>query len=286
MTALYREFTTVEELNVEYDIDATVPDFGVYAEYFMSRSATTRARGGATLDIAYGPTLAETFDLFPGEGEGLRPALFFVHGGAWHITDSKVWSYVADGMAPLGITTVVEDYALAPGATIAEIVRQHRAAFAHVWKNAEELGIDRDRIVIAGHSAGGHAVGMLLCTDWSDYGMPALPYAGALSVSALMDMRPLPYTLHSPWVQLDQAGAEALSPMLQLPTRLPPTVAAVGLAETSEFERQSRDWVAACQAAGLPAEFRTFQRNHFDILDELADPAGAMAAIVAGMLVA
>ena len=174
--ALYREFTTVDELTEQYDIEATVPDFGAYAADYVARSAATRAALRGTLDVRYGATLSETFDVLPGrsDGGGLQPALFFVHGGYWKATDAKVWSYVADGMAPHGVTTVVENYALAPAVTVAEIVRQHRAAFAHLHRNVEEFGVDRSRIVIAGHSAGGHGIGALLATDWvGEYGLPA-----------------------------------------------------------------------------------------------------------------
>ena len=169
---LYRDFTTVEEITALYDIEATVPDFGAYAADYVARSAATRERLRGVLDVRFGPTLAETLDAFPG-GDGARPTVFFVHGGYWKATDSKVWSYVADGLAPHGVTTVVSNYALAPQVSVAEIVRQHRAAFATVWQRAEELGVDRDNIVIAGHSAGGHAVAALLATDWAAAGRDA-----------------------------------------------------------------------------------------------------------------
>jgi len=283
--SLYREFTTVEELTAQYDIEATVPDFGAYATDFVARSAATRQALGGTLDVRYGATLTETYDVFPGAGEGLSPALFFVHGGFWKATDSKVWSYLADGMAPRGVVTVVENYTLAPAVSVAEITRQHRAAFAHLHRNAEEFGVDRSKIVLAGHSAGGHAVGALLATDWAgEYGLPAQPFAGALSVSAVMDLRPLVHSFVQPWLNLSPGDAAALSPQLHLPTTVPPTLAVVGTRETEEFQRQSRDWAAACGAAGLDVEFRTLERNHFDILDELADPDGELARAVHGFL--
>jgi len=284
---LYREFATVDELTAQYDIEATVPDFGVYADDYVARSAATRQALGGTLDVRYGATLTETFDVFPGraDGDGLQPALFFVHGGFWKATDSKVWSYVADGMAPHGVTTVVENYTLAPAVTVAEITRQHRAAFAYLYRNAESLGVDRDRIVIAGHSAGGHAVGALLATDWvGEYGLPAQPFAGALPVSAVMDLRPLVYSFVQPWLNLTVEDTLVLSPQLDLPVAAPPTLAVVGTQETPEFERQTRDWAAACVGAGLPVEFRTLERNHFDILDTLADPDGELAQAVLGFL--
>jgi arylformamidase len=282
---LYRDFTTVEELDAQYDIEASVPDFGIYVEQFIARSAAARAELEARLDVLYGPTLAETVDVFPGAGPAPaagRPAVLFVHGGYWKVTTSKEWSYVARGLVERGVTVVVENYALCPTVTVREIVRQHRAAFAMLYRDAEALGVDRSRLVVAGHSAGGHAVACLADTDWAaDYGFPATPIAGILGVSGLYDLRPLPRTSFvGPHLGLDAGEAVALSPQLHLPAALPPTVLAYGTAETAEFARQSRDFGVALQAQGFDVEVTELPRNHFDILDDLADPDGPLARAV------
>ena len=281
---LYRDFTTVEELDAQYDIEASVPDFGIYVEQFISRSAAARAALSPQLDVPYGPTLAETFDVFPGAGPAPaagRPALLFVHGGYWKITTSKEWSYVATGLVERGVTVVVENYALCPGVTVREIVRQHRAAFATLYRDAEALGVDRSRLVVSGHSAGGHAVASLADTDWEGlYGLPAAPIAGVVGVSGVYDLRPLPRTFLAPYLGLDPGEAAALSPQLHLPATLPPTVIAYGTAETGEFVRQSCDYAAAVQAAGFPVEAVALPRNHFDVLDDLADAEGPLARAV------
>ena len=99
-----------------------------------------------------------------------------------------------------------------------------------------------------------------------------------------MDLRPLPRTFVQPWLNLTVGDTRALSPQLDLPTATPPTLAVVGTGETAEFQRQTRDWAAACADAGLPVQFRTLERNHFDILDDLADPEGELAQAVLGFL--
>ena len=284
---LYRGFETVEQLDAQYNLTAKVPDFPQVAASWDRRSESTRSRLDGSLDVPYGPTLAETVDIFPGSGAGAgpRPAVLFVHGGYWMRTSSKQWSYLADGLAPHGITTVVENYALCPEVTVTEIVRQHRAAFAWLWRNAAELGIDRDNIVLAGHSAGGHAVATLLGTDWpGQYGLPAQPFRAAVPISGIFDLRPLPYTYLAPYLQLTASEAAALSPQLRLPGQLPPTLAAVGGDEPSELRRQSRDWAQACLANGLPVELRELPGDHFSVLDALADPDGALARAVVGFL--
>jgi len=74
--------------------------------------------------------------------------------------------------------------------------------------------------------------------------------------------------------------SSALSPQLHLPAALPPTVLAHGTGETAEFARQTRDFGAALQAQGFDVEVTALPRNHFDILDDLADPEGPLARAV------
>jgi arylformamidase len=280
--SLYREFTSVAELEREYDIEATVPDFGAYAADFVERSAAHRREARSVLDVRYGPTLDETYDVFlpAQDAAGLRPALFFIHGGYWKATTSKVWSYVARGLVARGYVVVVENYALCPRVSVAEIIRQHRAAYAHFHAHLTDFGVDAGRIVVAGHSAGGHGVASLLQTDWvEDYGLPAMPYAGALPISGMYDLRPLVHTFVNDDLRLDAATAADVS-VLVAPSALPPLVVAHGTRETSEFERQSVDYAATMMRAGHPVEVMPLPHNHFDILESLADGTGALARTV------
>jgi arylformamidase len=54
---------------------------------------------------------------------------------------------------------------------------------------------DRDRIYVAGHSAGGHLTVMALLTEWeADYALPSDVIKGGCGISGLYDLAPLPYT--------------------------------------------------------------------------------------------
>lgn len=279
-TALYKHFTTTAQLDKQYDIEASVADFDGYVRQFIAQSQATRAELPNLLDVPYGPTLDETFDVFfplQASPNALRPAVFFVHGGYWRATTSKEWSYIAKGLAELGVVTVVENYALAPKVAIAEIVRQHRAAFSFLWHNAEGFGIDRECIVVIGHSAGAHGVVELLATDWAgDYGLPDQPYLGAIAVSGVYDLRPLPHTFLTETLDFTWQSAEALSPILRIPAQLPPLMMPYGLRETAEFRRQTIDYAQACMERGVPVELLALDLDHFNILDDLAAGSGPM----------
>ena len=169
---MYRDFATQEELDAQYNLNAMLPEAAARYEAFCWReSEGVRAALDHRLDVPFGPTLAEHVDLYPAGKNA--PVLIYVHGGFWCLRTSKEFGFVARGPVSRGVATVVTNYDLCPRVTIDEIVRQTRAAVAWAHKNAANFGGDPDRIHVAGHSAGGHLVAMLLTTDWEgEYGLP------------------------------------------------------------------------------------------------------------------
>lgn len=115
-------------------------------------------RGPVTerLGIRYGLSREDTrYDLYrPAEVDGALPVIVWIHGGAWISgTRADVGPYLRI-LAAEGFATVSVDYTIAPGATYPTPVRQVNAALAHLVSNADSLGIDPERIVLAGDSAG------------------------------------------------------------------------------------------------------------------------------------
>ena len=141
--------------------------------------------------------------------------LVYIHGGYWRALDKRDASFVAPPFVAAGALVVVPNYALCPAASIDEIVRQQRAALAWVWRHAAAHGGDPERIVVAGHSAGGHLAATMLATDWPgvDPGLPADLVKGALSLSGVFELEPLRHApFLAPDLQLDAAAAEAPQP--------------------------------------------------------------------------
>jgi arylformamidase len=62
---LYRDFTSQEEIDSEYNIEHLVPDRLALVARMAEESARTRETLEAFLDVSYGPTLDETVDIFP-----------------------------------------------------------------------------------------------------------------------------------------------------------------------------------------------------------------------------
>ena len=66
-----------------------------------------------------------------------------------------------------GIDVALIGYQLCPESSMTGIVNQIRTALIWLWRKCSQLCyLQRDRINISGHSAGGHITGMILATDW------------------------------------------------------------------------------------------------------------------------
>ncbi len=281
--ALYREFESQAQIDAQYDVEQSVPDFMVYARHYTEQSRLARHRLRCTLDVPYGPTVDEALDIFPA-AQPHAPVFVFIHGGYWRMLSSKEFSCVALGLHALGITTVVVNYALCPRVSIDEITRQARAAVAWVLRRIDRHGGDPERVVVGGHSAGGHLGAMCLQTAWAeDYGFASNdPLAGAVLVSGLYDLQPLRYSLMQPQLQLDDGVIRRNSPLFSVRACKTPALVTWGDDEPDEFRRQSDDFLAAWTAAGNRAKrWPQAGANHFTAIYGFEDSASLLCQWVA-----
>lgn len=108
--------------------------------------------------------LALPFDLYRPAGwtAGQRlPTIVWVHGGAWvagHKRDVDPWLRL---IASQGFVAVAPAYTRAPEASFPVPLHQLNALLAHLNQQADALGIDPQRIVLAGDSAGAHLAALL-----------------------------------------------------------------------------------------------------------------------------
>jgi acetyl esterase/lipase len=102
----------------------------------------------------------------PGKSSAPRPVHLHMHGGGYvlgtpEINDASNRSLVAE----LGCVIVAVAYRLAPETRFPGAVEDGYAALTWLYANAEQLGVDRNRISIGGQSAGGgHAASLALLT--------------------------------------------------------------------------------------------------------------------------
>jgi arylformamidase len=218
------------------------------------------------LDIAYGPSLAEMLDVFPAPKPG-APVQIFIHGGAWKNGKKSDVSYPAPVFHGVGAAYVALNFALVPDVMLEEQVRQCRAAVAWVHRNAESFNADPGRIFVSGHSSGGHVTGQLMVTDWEGvFGIPADVIKGAAPSSGMFDLEPVRQSWRNEYLGLDAARAHALSTIHHIPETPIDLVLGYGTGELPEFQRQSRAFATAWEAAGQSCRLISVPgQNHFEM---------------------
>ena len=282
---LYREFASAEQIDAEYKPSLRIADAEARMRRYGEHSAEARARLAGVYDVRYGPTLDEKVDIFPA-AQPNAPVFVFIHGGYWRAFSAREHSFVALGLVPLGITTVLVDYSLCPKVTIDEITRQCRAAVAWALGRIGEYGGDPKRVAIGGHSAGGHLSAMCLATRWDeDYGLARDPLAAALLVSGVYDIEPLRHSFLQPTIQLDDGIVRRNSPLFGVRPCATPALVTWGGDESAEFARQSTSFHAAWQAAGNRSELLAQPgANHFSAIDGFAEPGHPLCRWLAARL--
>jgi arylformamidase len=265
--------------DAQYNNRARVADQAQILRRWAVDSKLARERAVCQLDLSYASTASreaafERLDLFAPAAvtDPASPVLVIVHGGYWRSLDKSDMSFLAKGFTDAGALVVIPNYSLCPAVGIDRIAMQLAESLAWVWRHAAEHGGDPRRIVVVGHSAGGHLAAMLSCCDWQALGadLPRDLVKGALSISGVHDLEPL---LHTPFLQadlqLDAALVKKVSPVL-FPAPASPLYALAGGSESAEFKRQNRIIQQAWGKRAVPVCEEIAGRNHFDILDDLA----------------
>ena len=269
-------------IDAEYDPELRVGSRVPFLDWYNRQSALARTTLEFTPDVPYGPSAAETLDIFPSQTPG-SPVLMFIHGGYWRALSSKEFSFVASGLIPHGVTVAVMNYLLCPQVSIADITRQSRAAVAWLSRSAWRFSGDPTNIFVAGHSAGGQQVGMLLSADrLLEPGASTNLLKGGIAISGIFDLRPLQHSWLQPTLRLTDSESAEQSPLLQIPRQASPLLATVGGDESAAMRGQTERYCAAWRAAGLDAAFFAQPGlNHYEAVYGLADPASPLSQAVA-----
>jgi arylformamidase len=269
---------TPEEIERGYNNRAAVPDHPHWFARWAELSEQACASLHPELDVRYGPGPKETLDIFRARGTP-RGTLVFIHGGYWRALDKREHGFVAPTFVAHDIAVANINYDLCPQVTVGDIVDQCRRAVAWIMREGSVHGLDTQRIVVSGHSAGGHLAAMLHATDWSALGLETSPIAGSVSLSGVHDLEPLVQYSGNVDIRLDSKEARRLSPIHLAPTTRAPIVAAAGANETSEFVRQTQllwDAWPANRPQGASGPLYVPGRHHFDVVLDYADARSSL----------
>lgn len=108
----------------------------------------------------------------PDQGEtDLRPAVVYVHGGAWRHGSRSAFPEWNRWLNDQGYTVFDVEYRLAPPARWRDAVGDVKCALGWVVAHAADYGIDPARIHLMGYSAGAH-LAMLAAYSMGDANLP------------------------------------------------------------------------------------------------------------------
>ena len=265
------------DLNAQYNNRAMVPDHPQVIAGWVADAEAYRNTNPGKLAVSYGKDERQAYDLFGPQGDdGNGPIAVFIHGGYWQALDRSFFSHMAAGANAHGITMAVPSYRLAPAVSVADIIDDLRACCVQLWTTHNR------KLVVAGHSAGGHLAACMMATDWTQHGAPAGLVTSAMGLSGLYDLRPLMATYVNDALKLDEPSARASSPLSWAVPGHGRFEAWVGGDESREYHRQSETLAATWAGAGMDCSWLPVAgENHFTIVRHLANPDSDMTRTLA-----
>ena len=252
----------------EYNNRALVPEHPAFFLRWDKDSAFVRETLPCELDLPYGPDPRQRIDLFP--AAKARGTLLFIHGGYWRTLDKSMFSWLAASWVAAGVNVALPNYRFAPGARIEEIVDDAIAATNWLALNGVKHAVTTERLVVSGHSAGGHLTAALFATPWSRLAFDPARIVGGVPISGIFDFEPLLSFSYNEDFRLDADQAKRLNLYDKKPTIDAPLVVAVGGDESSEFRRQSRLLADAWKSRVVAFQVLP-GLNHFSVVDAFAE---------------
>jgi len=263
-------------LDDAYDQEVYAPNRAQVVERRLANSERTRSILGAPERVSYGPSEIEKLDIFR-TAQPNAPINIFIHGGAWRRNKAADYAVLAELFVRAGAHSVILDFINVEEAegSLFPMAEQVRRAIGWVYRNGSRFGGDPNRLYLSAHSSGSQLGGCMVTTEWRAHDLPADLIKGALLLSGMYDLKPVRLSKRSLYVKFTDEMEQALSAQRQIDKLNTPLVLGYGTYETPEFQRQTRDFFAAVQAAGKPAQLIVGQGyNHFEFLETLASPYG------------
>lgn len=207
----------------------------------------------------------------PPKEKGSSPVIINIHGGGWNhgVKESQTGF---NTFFKMGFAVANIEYRLTGQATAPAAVEDTRCALIYLIKNAKQLNIDVNRIVIMGGSSGGHLalMGGLLGNDHKfDSNCPGVEN---IKVAAIIDK----YGITDVWdwgygknitsksatrwlgdKAKDKEFAMSVSPISYVTKNSPPTFVVHGDADPTVPYQQSADLHKKFLEAGVKTEFIT-----------------------------
>jgi acetyl esterase/lipase len=252
------EFSSIERrIDVPYVVKADRPDPRQMLDVYMP--------GGAMMGSAGG-----------------RPVVIFWYGGSWIKGSKADYRFVGTALAKLGFVAVLPDYRLYPEVTFPGFDEDGARAVAWVERHAAEFGGDPHRIVLMGHSAGGHTAAFLALNHafLERFGADSQDIVGLIGLSGTYAFVPDSAVLRAafppPFTEDDW------QPVRFVDEHAPPTLLLHGLADKEVLPQEAVELHDALVRAHVRVEMQLFpHRGHADTVAPFAVLARWRTPVVA-----
>lgn len=236
--------------------------------------------------MAYGPASRQRLDVYmPAHADG-APILVMVHGGGWAIGDKSSSGVVRNKVRhwlPAGFIVVSVNYRMVPEVDVSAEAEDVARALAYAQRNAALWGGDGSRVVLMGHSAGGHLVALVTADSalvrragvrhW--LGTIGLD-AGAYNVVTIMRVRHL--SLYDRAFGKDPAFWRSVSPTLRLDHTAVPLLLVCSSRRRYSCP-QAEAFAARAKEQGGKATVLPLDKSHAQIDSELGTDSAYTRAV-------
>ena len=229
-----------------------------------------------TTDVAYrtdadAHKTRHKLDVYVPKGKKDFPVLFFVHGGAWQIGDKLTFRDPAKQFAEQGIGVVCPNYRLSPAVQHPKHIEDVAKAFAWTVDNIGKYGGDATKIVIGGHSAGGH-LAALMATDETYLKAEKKKLTdirGVVGVSGVYAIDHRVEMLHKAFTD-DEKACKAASPMEYVAADRPPMLLAYAEKDFPGLPPGAEAFAKALAKSKNDATAKEYKgRDHISIMTDM-----------------
>ena len=187
------------------------------------------------------------------------PGVVFVHSGGWFQGSPEEYTRHCHELASMGFVTATIEYRLHPEGTVYDALADTKCAVRWMRAHAVEIGLDPDRLVIAGGSAGGQLAAMTALTPGRFEGSGgnagvSSAVSGVVMWYPMIDLRRCEGILRTKIAEIVGEGPDELaqlSPASQVRAGAPPMLTITGDSDSLTPLAMIRDFHETLEAAGV-----------------------------------
>ncbi|VVE06126.1 alpha/beta hydrolase [Pandoraea terrigena] len=282
--------TTPAQLNLTPQMPLPSAAAMAYEETVLGWASSADAGLWHARGIAYGEHPMHKFDVFAApDTPADAPVLVFFHGGGWTNGYKEYVSFMASHVVAIGCVLVAPSYRLAPGAPLPAAFEDGAALLATLqkvlpaWPRAKAAGGSVElarRVVLAGHSAGGHLAALLALRPDALIRAGADPdhIVGCLPISGIFDLHhpePAPGSLEARVYDMvlgPHTDDALMSPLCWARGNTVPMVLSWGEYDSHRVARSNQRMASLLATQGGPwAAFVEPHADHFQTHTSLVD---------------